>query len=63
MKFYNFQLREIIEVADKEVKIITMKNGRKAGQTTIVRNGKSLKLFKILGKEEIKVLNSYISNH
>lgn len=54
MKFYNVKTREAVEVADKEVKVITMKNGKKAAQAEV--NG--TKLFKILSKEDAARLSA-----
>jgi hypothetical protein len=48
MKFYNVKTRESIEIPDKEVTVITMKNGKKAGKA----NYKGTNLFKILSKED-----------
>lgn len=48
MKFYNVKTRQAVEVPDSEVKVVTMKNGRKAAQAEV--NG--VKMFKILGKED-----------
>lgn len=50
MKFYSVQLREFVEVPDSKVKYVTMKNGRKAARAEIQKNGKTIKLFKIIGK-------------
>ncbi len=52
MKFYSVQIRESIEVPDDQVEIITMKNGKKAAQATVERNGKQLKLFRIIGNKK-----------
>lgn len=56
MKFYSVQIREIIEIPDNEVEVITMKNGKKAAQAVVEKNGKKLKLFKIVGKEDLAKL-------
>lgn len=53
MKFYSVQIRESIEVPDQDVKVITMKNGKKAAQAEVQRDGRTLKLFKIVGKEDV----------
>jgi len=52
MKFYSVQLRKSIEVNDGKVEVITMKNGRKAARATEMVDGKEIKLFKILSKED-----------
>ncbi len=56
MKFYSVQLKESVEVPEDKVKVVTMKNGRKAAQAEVERGGQTLKLFKILGKEDLKKL-------
>lgn len=48
MKFYNVKTRESVEVADANVSVITMKNGKKAAKAE--HNG--TKLFKILSRED-----------
>lgn len=48
MKFYNVKTRQSVEVADSEVEVITMKNGKMAAKAT--HNGTNL--FKILSKED-----------
>jgi hypothetical protein len=58
MKFYSVQLKENVEVADKDLEVVTMKNGRKAARATIEKGGQTLKLFRILGKADIEKLNS-----
>ncbi len=49
MRFYSVQTREFVEVDDSKVEHVTMKNGKKAAKATVEQNGKTLKLFKILG--------------
>ena len=56
MKFYSVQERQNVEVDDKEIEVTTMKNGRKAAKATANVNGKQVKLFRILGKEDLKRL-------
>ena len=56
MKFYSVQERQNIEVDDKDIEVTTMKNGRKAAKATASVNGKEVKLFRILGKEDLKRL-------
>lgn len=48
MKFYNVKTRQTVDVADNQVKVVTMKNGRKAAQAEM--NG--VKMFKILSKDD-----------
>lgn len=50
MKFYSVQIREFVEVPDEKVQMITMKNGKKAAKAEVTKSGKTLKLFKIVGK-------------
>lgn len=52
MKFYSVQIRESVDVPDSDVTVVTMKNGKKAAQATTTHNGQTLKLFKILSKED-----------
>ena len=52
MKFYSVQLRKSVEVEDSKVEVITMKNGRKAARVAVDLDGKQVKLFKILSKED-----------
>jgi len=56
LKFYSVQTRETVEVPNGDVEIITMKNGKKAAKAQTVKDGKTLKLFKIVGSEDIKRL-------
>ncbi len=48
MKFYNVKTRQSVEVADDQVSLVTMKNGKKAAKAEV--NG--TKLFKIVSKED-----------
>lgn len=48
MKFYNVKTRQSVEVADSQVTVITMSNGKKAAKAT--DNG--VNLFKILSNED-----------
>jgi len=48
MQFYSLQTKESIEVPDAQVERTTMANGRPAARATIMRDGKTLKLFKFL---------------
>ncbi len=48
LKFYNVKTRESVDVPDDQVKVVTMKNGRKAAQAEMG----GVKMFKILGKED-----------
>lgn len=58
MKFYSVQLRKSLEVDDSQVEVITMKNGRKAARATVTEDGKEIKLFKILSKEDAARLSA-----
>lgn len=48
MKFYNVKTRQTVDVPDAEVKIVTMKNGRKAAQA----EAGGVKMFKILSRDD-----------
>lgn len=56
IKFYSVQTRQTVEVPDSEVEIVTMKNGKKAAKAQITKNGQILKLFKIVGSDDLKRL-------
>lgn len=54
MQFYNVKTKQKMEVPDNQVEVVTFKNGRKAGRTEVdLGNGQKMKLFKILGKEDL----------
>ena len=48
MEFYSVQLREKIEVPDKDVAITVAENGRRQARATVQRAGKAIRLFKFL---------------
>jgi hypothetical protein len=54
MKFYNVKTRKSVDVADSDVTVVTMKNGRKAAQAVV----DGVKLFKILGKDDVARLGA-----
>ena len=58
VKFYSVQIRESIEVPDGDVEVVTMKNGKKAAKATVTKDGRELKLFKILSKADIERLGA-----
>lgn len=58
IKFYSVQIGESIEVDDSEVEVVTMKNGRPAAKATVMKDGKELKLFKILSKADAERLKN-----
>lgn len=58
VKFYSVQIGESVEVPDEEVEVVTMKNGRPAAKATVMKDGKELKLFKILSKEDAERLRN-----
>lgn len=58
MKFYSVQIREFIEVPDQDVKVVTMKNGKKAARALVTQNGKELKLYKILSAADADRLSA-----
>ena len=52
MRFYNVKTRQSVDVPDDQVKIVTMKNRRKAAQAEVG----GVKMFKILSKEDAERL-------
>jgi len=48
LKFYNVKTRQPVEVPDDQVKVVTMKNGKKAAQA----ENSGVKMFKILSKDD-----------
>ena len=56
VKFYSVQIGESVEVDDDQVEVVTMKNGRPAAKATVTKDGKELKLFKILSKADAERL-------
>lgn len=56
MKFYSVQIRETVEVPDNDVEVVTMKNGKKAAKAQTTKDGRTLKLFKIIGNDDLKRL-------
>ena len=58
MRFYSVQIREFVEVPDSDVEVFTMKNGKKAARATAKKDGRDLKLFKILSKEDAERLGA-----
>ena len=52
MKFYNVKLKKPVDVDDKDIEIVTMKNGRPAAKATVTIDGATHKMFKILSKAE-----------
>lgn len=58
MKFYSVQLKENIEVEDSAIEVVTMKNGKKAARASVEKDGKTIKLFRILGKADVERLTA-----
>ena len=56
MKFYSVQIKDYVEVDEKDVTIVTMKNGRKAAKASVEKDGLTLNLFRILKTEEANKL-------
>lgn len=57
LQFYNLKTKQKVEIPDNQVEIITMKNGRKAAQAFFdMGNGQKMKMFKIVGKEDLERL-------
>ena len=54
LKFYSVKKRESVEVDDREVELVTMKNGRKAAQAELDGG----KLFKILSADDVARLEA-----
>lgn len=52
MEFYNVKLKKKIEVDEKDIEVITMKNGRPAAKAEVTIDGATHKMFKILSKAE-----------
>ncbi len=52
MKFYNLKLRKSVEVDDKDVTLVTMKNSRPAARAVATVDGQQYTMFRILGKAE-----------
>lgn len=56
MKFYNLKLRKSVEVDEKDVTLVTMKNGRPAARATTTIDGQEYTMFRILGKADAEKL-------
>jgi len=54
IKFYNVKTRKSVEIDVKNVKKVTLKNGRPAAQTVDPESG--VKMFKILSKADAALL-------
>ncbi|MDQ5981308.1 MAG: hypothetical protein QG570_55 [Patescibacteria group bacterium] len=54
--FYSVQIKASVEVEESAVEVVTMKNGRLAAKAVLNKDGKELKLFKILSKDEAERL-------
>ncbi len=54
--FYSVQIKQSVEVEESAVEVVTMKNGRLAAKAVLNKDGKELKLFKILSKDEAERL-------
>ncbi|MCL5019209.1 MAG: hypothetical protein M1426_01865 [Patescibacteria group bacterium] len=48
MRFYNVKARKPVEIPDDQVKVVTMKNGRKAAEA----EAEGVRMFKIISNEE-----------
>lgn len=49
MRFYSVQLKKNVEVNDKDVTFTTIK-GKKFARAEVMKDGKRLKLFRIVAK-------------
>jgi hypothetical protein len=58
MKFYNVKLKKSVDVSESEIEVVTMKNGRPAAKATTTIDGKTYKMFRLLGKAEAEKLKS-----
>jgi len=54
IKFYSLKTKKFVVVDSSKVKIVTIKNGRKAAEAVDPETG--VKLFKFLSAEELKKL-------
>jgi hypothetical protein len=54
IKFYSLKTKKYVVLDSSKVKIVTLKNGRKAAEGVDPDNG--VKLFKFLSAEELKKL-------
>ena len=58
MKFYNVKLKKSVEVDEKDVKLVTMKNGRPAAKASVEIDGVTHNMFKIIDKADAAKLSS-----
>lgn len=56
MQFYNVKLKKSVDVEDKDVEVVTMKNGRLAARAEVTIEGETHKMFKILSKADAERL-------
>ena len=54
VKFYSLKSKKHVEVDSSKIKIVTLKNGRKAAEAVEPETG--VKLFKFLSAKELKEL-------
>jgi hypothetical protein len=54
IKFYSLKTKKFVVIDSSKVKIVTIKNGRKAAEAVDPETG--VKLFKFLSAEELKKL-------
>ena len=54
MQFYNVKLKKSIDVEEKDIQVVTMKNGRPAAKASVTIDGETHKMFRILSKEDAK---------
>ena len=52
MQFYNVKLKKSVEVEEKDIQIVTMKNGRPAAKASVTIDGETHKMFRILSKAD-----------
>ena len=56
MEFYNVKLKKKVEVDSKDIELTTMKNGRPAARASVVIDGQSYTMFKILSNADAQKL-------
>ena len=58
MEFYNVKLKKKIEVDTNDIELTTMKNGRPAAKASVVIDGQSYTMFKILSNADAEKLGN-----
>ena len=55
-EFYNVKLRKKIEIDERDLEIVEMKNGRPAARASVTIDGETHRMFKILSQSDAKKL-------